>query len=221
MSQTNPHQKLIDAFSRLSTSTISDACDKLGISAGCLGISPVSKCRRMVGTAYTVRYVPVGETKGTVGDYIDEVRAGDVIVLDNNGRLDCTVWGDILTVTAGMKRIAGTLIDGVCRDLDGIDAENYPLYARGVFMMTGKDRVMVDATQVTVSVGTRQVRPDDIVVGDASGVIVVPKERAEQVLEVARGIEAAEDAIVEAVRGGATIAEARKAHGYHTLQTKV
>jgi regulator of RNase E activity RraA len=87
-------------------------------------------------------------------------------------------------------------------------------------MMTGKDRVMVDGTQVTVSVGNRQVRPDDMIVGDASGVVVVPKERAEEVLEIARAIEAAENAIMEAVRGGASIAQARRAHGYHTLQTK-
>lgn len=220
MNSTNPHQGLIDAFSEFSTSTISDACDKLGIASGCLGISAVSTCRRMVGTAYTVRYVPEGETTGTVGDYIDEVRPGDIIVLDNQGRMDCTVWGDILTVTAGIKAIAGTLIEGVCRDLDGIDDENYPLFSRGVFMMTGKDRVMVDGTQVTVSVGNRQVRPDDIIVGDASGVVVVPKERAQEVLKFARSIETAESAIIEAVRNGATIAEARKAHGYHTLQTK-
>ncbi len=216
----HPHQTLIDAFSEFSTSTISDACDKLGIAAGCLGISAVSKCRRMVGTAYTVRYVPVGETKGTVGDYIDEVRPGDIVVLDNQGRTDCTVWGDILTIVSGAKKIAGTLIEGVCRDLDGIDENDYPLFARGVFMMTGKDRVMVDGTQVTVSVGNRQVRPDDMIIGDASGVVVVPKERAKEVLEIARSIEAAESAIVDAVRGGASIAEARRAHGYHTLQTK-
>ena len=220
MNQTNPHQQLIDAFADLSTSTISDACDRLGIASGCLGIGPVSRRRRMVGTAYTVRYVPVGQTRGTVGDYIDEVRPGDVIVLDNQGRTDCTVWGDILTVTAGMRGIAGTLIEGVCRDLDGIDEEDYPLFARGVFMMTGKDRVMVEATQVTVSVGHRQVRPDDIVVGDASGVVVVPLERAGEIRDIARAIDAAEAAILQAVRGGATIAQARKAHGYHTLQSK-
>lgn len=216
----NPHQSLINAFAAFSTSTISDACDKLGFPVGCLGISPVSKARKMTGTAYTVRYVPVGETKGTVGDYIDEVRPGDVVVLDNNGRLDCTVWGDILTIFAGARGIAGTLIDGVCRDLDGIDAEDYALYARGVFMMTGKDRVMVDATQVTVSIGGRQVRPDDIVVADATGAVVVPKERAEEVLAVARDIESAEAAIVVAVRSGSSIAEARRQHGYHSLQTK-
>lgn len=220
MTLANPHAQLIDAFAGFATSTISDACDKLGIATGCPGIVPVSRRRRMAGTAYTVRYVPTGETKGTVGDYIDDLRPGDIAVLDNNGRMDCTVWGDILTITARLRGVAGTLIDGVCRDLDGIDAADYPLYARGVFMMTGKDRVMVEATQVTVSIGGRQVRPDDIILGDASGVVVVPRERAQEILAIAGGIDAAERSIVQAVRSGASLLEARRTHAYHTLQTR-
>lgn len=213
-------ETLIEQFSALSTSTVSDACDRLGFASGCLGIVPVCPGQRMTGTAYTVRYVPTGAVTGTVGDYIDEVRPGDVVVLDNHGRTDCTVWGDILTIAAKTKGIAGTLIEGVCRDVDGIVQEGYPLFARGAFMMTGKDRVMVDATQVTVSVGTRQVKPNDIVVGDASGVVVVPHERAGEVLKAALAIEEAESAIVEAVRGGATITQARIDHGYHSLQSR-
>jgi len=215
-----PDRTIVDALAAYSTSTISDACDRLGIAAGCLGIRPVSGISRLAGTAYTVRYVPVGATRGTVGDYIDEVRPGDVIVLDNQGRTDCTVWGDILTVAAKARGIAGTLIEGVCRDIDGIDREGYALHARGVFMMTGKDRVMVDATQVTVSVGHRQVRPGDIVIGDGSGVVVVPKERAGEVLKIAAGIEEAEAGIVRAVRDGVSVGEARRRFGYHALQSR-
>ena len=213
-------ETLIERFSSLSTSTISDACDKLGIDAGCHGIHPIDPGQRMTGTAYTVRYVPTGSVSGTVGDYIDDVRPGDVIVLDNNGRMDCTVWGDILTIAAKTFGIAGTLIDGVCRDVDGMVEEGYPLFARGAFMMTGKERVMVDATQVIVSVGDRQVKPDDFVIGDRSGVVVVPHERAERVLAAAIEIEKAEDAIVEAVRGGKTISQARAEFGYHKLQSR-
>ena len=213
-------KKLIEGFSGLSTSTISDACDKLGIAAGCLGIKPICPGRTMVGRAYTVRYVPTGAVTGTVGDYIDDVQPGDVVVLDNNGRTDCTVWGDILTVTANLRGIAGTVIDGVCRDVPGIIEESSPLFARGAFMMTGKDRVMVDAVQVTVSIGDRQVKPNDILVGDDSGVVVVPHERADDVLAVALSIEEAEQGILGAIRDGMTIGEARAKFGYHALQTK-
>lgn len=216
----NDVKSLEEQLSKFSTSTISDACDKLGIPAGCLGIKPVCPGRTMAGRAFTVRYVPVGAVTGTVGDYIDDVKPGDVIVLDNNGRTDCTVWGDILTVTANLRGIAGTVIDGVCRDVPGIVEEKYPLFARGAFMMTGKDRVMVDATQVTVSIGDRQVKPNDILIGDDSGVVVVPHEKAEEVLGIAMAIEEAEQGILGAVREGATIAQARAKFGYHTLQTK-
>jgi regulator of RNase E activity RraA len=87
-------------------------------------------------------------------------------------------------------------------------------------MMTGKDRVMVEATQVTVSIGKVQVKPGDVLVGDDSGVVVVPQEMAQQVLEIAQGIEEAENSIIDAVRNGMTLTEARAKFGYHTLQSK-
>jgi len=215
-----PAKNIVESFQALPTSTISDALDRLGIAGGCEGIFPIVPLAKMAGPAYTVRYVPVGEVKGTVGDYIDSVQAGDVIVLDNNGRTDCTVWGDILTVLAKMKRISGTVIDGVCRDVPNILKEQYPIFTRGRFMMTGKDRVMVDAENVTVSIGKRQVKPGDILVGDDSGVVVVPRERAEEVLNLAREIEEAENRIEEALRQGLSIKEAREKYRYHSLQTR-
>jgi len=212
--------EIIEEFKSLSTSTLSDALDRLGFAGGCHGIGPVVPVGTMAGIAYTVRYVPCGAVKGTVGDYIDDVSPGEVVVLDNTGRTDCTVWGDILTVTAKMKGVAGTVIDGVCRDVPGILDAQYPVFTRGKFMMTGKDRVMVDAVQVMVSIGKVQVKPGDILVGDNSGVVVVPQEMADAVLSAARQIEAAEGAILDAIRTGLSVTEARKKFGYHTLQSK-
>ncbi len=212
--------EIVKRFESFSTSIISDALDRFGIGGGCKGITPVVSGVKMVGTAYTVRYIPIGAVKGTVGDYIDDVLPGDVVVLDNNGRTDCTVWGDILTVNAKMKGIAGTVIDGVCRDVPTISEERYPVFSRGRFMMTGKDRVTVEATQAIVCVGKVQVKPGDILIGDDSGVVVVPQEMSEEILEAARVIEEAENIIVEAVRGGLSLKEARAKFGYHTLQRK-
>ncbi|MBU1695835.1 MAG: RraA family protein [Proteobacteria bacterium] len=215
-----PDLKLIKEFESFSTPTISDALDKLGVPGGCHGIMPVVSGVKMAGTAYTIRYVPVGAVRGTVGDYIDDVLPGDVVVLDNKGRTDCTVWGDILTITAKMKGIAGTVIDGVCRDIPTILKEKYPVFSCGRFMMTGKERVMVEATQVMVSIGKTQVKPGDIIIGDDSGVVVVPREMALKVLEIARAIEEAENFIVKAVQKGLSLKKAREKFGYHTLQTK-
>ena len=215
-----PDPETVRGFASFSTSTISDALDKFGIGGGCKDITPAIPKVKMVGIAYTVRYIPVGAVKGTVGDYIDDVLPGDVVVLDNNSRTDCTVWGDILTVTAKMKGISGTVIDGVFRDVPTILEERYPIFSRGRFMMTGKERVMVEATQVIVSIGEVQVKPGDILIGDDSGVVVVPQEMAEKVLEAAKTIAETEDLIVEAVRGGLNLRKARTKFGYHTLQRK-
>jgi 4-hydroxy-4-methyl-2-oxoglutarate aldolase len=212
--------EIVKKFAALSTPTISDALDRLGIAGGCEGIAPVVPGVKMAGCAYTVRYVPIGSVKGTVGDYIEDVLPGDVIVLDNRGRTDCTVWGNILTIVAKKRGISGTVIDGVCRDVPIIVEEKYPIFTRGKFMMTGKDRVMVEAYQVAVSVGKVQVNPGDILVGDDSGVVVVPRDMAPQILEAAEMIDQAEEKIVKAVREGQSLKEARKKFGYHTLQTK-
>jgi len=215
-----PDKEIIDGFLSLSTSTISDALDRFGLRAGCEGIFPIVSGVKMAGPAFTLRYVPVGQVKGTVGDYIDIAQPGDVIVLDNNGRTDCTVWGDILTVVAKRKGISGTVIDGVCRDVPNILKEQYPIFTRGRFMMTGKDRVMVEAMNVTVSIGKTQVKPGDIMIGDDSGVVVVPGERGEEVLKLALEIETAENQIEEAVRSGLSLKEAREKYRYHSLQAK-
>ena len=208
----------VEAVTGIETASISDALDRLHLPGSALGIAPLSSGQRMVGRAFTVRYVPAGATKGTVGDYIDDVAPGQVVVLDNGGRLYCTVWGDILTALASHKGIAGTAIFGVCRDVAKAVELRYPIYSSGRFMRTGKDRAEVADVEVPVALGDVQVRPDDLIVGDDDGVVVVPAAHEEQVLEIARQIVTSEDAILSEALGGASLGEVRKRHGYHTLQ---
>jgi regulator of RNase E activity RraA len=147
-------------------------------------------------------------------------RRAPVAVLDNQGRTDATVWGDILTEYAASRHLAGTAIWGVGRDTATALRLGYPMYSHGRFMRTGKDRVEVADTQVPVALADVQVRPGDIVVGDDDGVVAVPRHRLAQVADLASEIAAREDSILAAILDGATIADARKQHGYHTLQRK-
>jgi regulator of RNase E activity RraA len=202
----------------LSTSGVSDALDRLGIPGQALGIAPLDRDFRLTGRAWTLRYGPVGQDRGTVGDYIDDLGPGDVVVLDNQGRLDATVWGDLLTTTAHRRGIAGTVIDGICRDIGQSLELGYPIFSRGNWMRTGKDRVRVEATQVPVSVGGIRVEPGDFLAGDGDGLVIVPASRAAEVIAVANQIEQAEQAIRDAVAGGASLREARSRFGYHDLQ---
>ena len=221
-SQQNPEDReLVALFKGLDTPGVSDALDKLGIPGQCLGIMPLADYRgTVVGPAFTVKYVSCGQPAGTVGDFIDDVAQGDVIVIDNDGRSDCTAWGDIMTQYAGLRGIAATVIDGVCRDVAKALDDAYPMFTRGRFMRTGKDRVEVLAVNQPVAIGTARVVSRDIVVADANGVLVVPRARATEVAEVAQRIEAAESRIRELIAQGQTLGEARAQLRYHRLQTR-
>jgi regulator of RNase E activity RraA len=211
---------IIEGFKKLTVAAVSDALDRLGIHGTCLGISPLTTGLRIAGRAFTIKYIPVGVEKGTVGDYIDDVPPGGVVVLDNAGRLDCTVWGDILTSIAHKRKIAGTVIHGVCRDVARSFELRYPIFSRGKFMRTGKDRVQVDGMNVPVSLGDVQVRPGDILLGSDDGVVVVPKERGEKVLTLAQSISDAEEKILSEALKGARLDEVRKKYKYHELQRR-
>ena len=212
--------QMADRLKAIGATTLSDALDRLAIDGQCLGVMPFDRGMAFAGRAFTIRMVPVGLSGGSVGDYIDDVEPGQVVVLDNNGRLDATVWGDILTLVAHGKGIAGTVIDGVCRDIGRSIELGYPIFARANTMRTGKDRVTAEAYNVPVQVAGVRVEPGDWLVGDADGVVAIPAGRVEEVLQVAGEIAAAEDHIREAVLQGARLDEARKAARYHALQTR-
>jgi regulator of RNase E activity RraA len=210
----------IPARSReLSTAEVSDALDALRLPGSVIGIGHVAGRARLFGPAFTVRYAPVdGARPGTVGDYLDATPEGAVVVLDNAGRLDCTVWGGILSQLAAHRGVAGTVVHGVCRDTAEAEQVGYPLYACGRFMRTGKDRVQVEDVGGAVSLGDVRVAAGDFIVGDEDGVVVVPRARAAEVFERALVLRDAEARIVSATLAGASLEVARRQAAYHTLQ---
>ncbi|WP_248766997.1 RraA family protein [Pseudomonas sp. MWU12-2345] len=215
-------RQLVALFEGLDTPGVSDAMDKLGLPGQCLGIAPLGNYSQViVGPAFTVQYVTASVPPGTVGDFIEDVAPGDIVVIDNGGRTDCTVWGDIMTQYAGARRIAGTVIDGVCRDVNKALGDGYPIFSKGRFMRTGKDRVQVQSVNQPVSIGSARVCARDIVVADANGVVIVPRARAVEVAACARQIETVEAEIRALISQGKTLKEARAALGYHNLQRKV
>jgi regulator of RNase E activity RraA len=203
----------------LETAAISDALDRNGIAGQCYRIAPCDRKFRMAGHAYTVQYRPAGHGEsGHVGDFIDDVEPGSVIAIDNRGRDDCGTWGNILTEMAHHRKMAGTVIDGINRDVQLCVDLNYPIYSRGHWMRTGKGRIQLVAVQVPVSIGGVIVNPGDLLRGDADGVVAIPRALRAKVLDDAEEITVRENAIRAAIRAGKRMDEARTAHRYHDLQ---
>jgi 4-hydroxy-4-methyl-2-oxoglutarate aldolase len=212
--------KNVQRAAKLDTTAISDAMDRLGIAGQCLNIKPLDPRFRLTGRAFTILYGPAGTPPGTVGDYIEDVPVGGVVVLDNGGRENATVWGDILTWVANRRGVAGTVIDGACRDTHLARELGYPIYSRSYSMRTGKDRIQVEAIGGPVNIGDARVNQGDILRGDADGVVAIPQAHEDAILTNAEQIDAAESEIRRLVKEGKTLTEARKQLGYHNLQTK-
>jgi regulator of RNase E activity RraA len=210
----------IEELKRYNTPNVSDALDKLGINGQAYGIKPLQFGTKAVGPVFTVKYLPTGLVKMGAGEYLDDVPEGNVVVLDNEGRTDCTSWGDIMTKVAIRNKLAGTVINGVCRDVDVILELKYPMFSKDYYMRTGKDRAAQAAIQVPVSIGGVVVHPGDIAVADESGVVFIPQSKLDDVLGLIRAVYAAEEQIEQAVKDGMRLDEARKKFKYDELNRK-
>ncbi|QJC88214.1 RraA family protein [Bacillus inaquosorum] len=212
------NQQIIKELKSFDTPTISDALDSLKINGGLCGIIPRNKSANICGTAFTVEYREPNEEEQQVAkaaDFIDAADENSVIILANNGRADCTVWGNILTQIAIQKKIAGTVIDGACRDIDFIRETEYAMFSKSVYMKTGKGRTKKTAHQVPVTISGTIIQPNDFVRADQNGVIVIPQHVAEEVIKRCKAIEETEEKIKEAVSRGIHLKEARETYKYH------
>ena len=132
-------KSVIERFQKLDTTCVSDAVDKFGLPpCGLYKVEGVVPGTSLCGQAFTVHYVPCGSVKGTVGDFLDDVKPGEVVVIDNSGRDTCTVWGDIMALAAQKAGIAGTVIDGVCRDIPAIRKNAVSHFLQGLLYGDGQ-----------------------------------------------------------------------------------
>lgn len=211
-------------FEKLSSTNLSDAMDALGFRGFTFGIRPMQeKWRKVVGPAVTMRMTAAGQTpqKTHLGmNAIAAAQAGDVIVIDNAGRMDSSCWGGILANSAKQKGVVATLIDGCVRDLDDCIDVDYPVYARGTVVCTARGRVIEAGTNELINFGGVQVRPGDIILGDSSGVVVVPQEKINEVLQKAEQLWQKEEDMVAEIKSGADILEVDAKFNYNKMLKK-
>ena len=146
-------------------------------------IRPVWRGARLAGPAFTVR-TPPGEHI-SVRQSLERAQPGDVIVIDGGADLRRALWGDKLSKLALERGIAGLVVDGAVRDVAEIERLGFPVFAIAA-VPTPPVRTVEGETGVGIECGGLRVAPGDLVFGDADGVVVVPSERAGEILQSAR-----------------------------------
>ena len=217
-------KELRDRFEKLSSTNLSDAMDALGMRGFTFGIRPMqASWRKIVGPAVTMRMTAAGQTpqKTHLGmNAIAAAKPGDVIVIDNGGRMDSSCWGGILANAAKTKGVSATVIDGCCRDLDDCIDADYPVYARGTVICTARGRVIEESTNQMIQCGGVQVRPGDIILGDSSGIVCIPQEKMMEILEKAEQLWQKEEDMIAEIKSGADILAVDAKYNYNKMLQK-
>jgi 4-hydroxy-4-methyl-2-oxoglutarate aldolase len=190
----------------LDTCVVSDAMDQLGLRGAITGLGPMWDCGRIAGRVQTVRLrrLRPGERPGG-GPHlgaraIERAEPGDVIVVDHQGRDDSAGWGGLLSAVAVLAGVAGVIVDGACRDLEEAAAAGLPLYARSATPVSARGRTVEEACGVAVEIGGVAVGPEDHVIADRSGVVVLPAGMAGEILARAEALVGRERDLLAALR---------------------
>lgn len=193
--------ELFEAFSKVSTCNISDAFHKRGVM---IGITPrIRSGQRMAGRALTVQTVNGDWAKPV--EAIDRAQKGDVIVIDAGGS-PVAVWGELASHSAVMMGVVGVVIDGAIRDIDDIRAMDFPAFSRSVAPNAGEPKGY-GGIGMEISVGGQMVRTGDWIIGDESGIVVVPKEKAVEVANRALDVHERENRTREEITRGSTLSK--------------
>ena len=196
-------EELISLLKEVSTPNISDAMHRKGAMRD---IHPINIGTKMAGTAITVQTF-AGDWAKTV-EAIDLGGQGKVIVI-YNGSNYVAPWGGLATLSCKIKGIEGVVIDGAVRDVDEIRTMNYPVFASAVVPNAGDPKGLGEIN-AEITCGGQSVKPGDYIVGDDSGVVVIPKERAYEIARRAKEVEKEESRMYEEIRRGSTLSQVAK-----------
>lgn len=207
---------ITDVYRMFDTSIVSDALDRRGIDGVATGLSPANSARAsvrtVVGRAHTMRFERVAE-RGSETNFpfamLNELAPDRVLVIDGaDPELSC--WGGNASRLAANAGVNGVVVDGGYRDASDVSEGSIPVFGRAPTPKTGQRRVTVEGVGEPVEIGGVVVAPDDLIVADATGVVVVPADETAAVAEAAEDILAEELLLEEKIANGATVADLQR-----------
>ena len=192
----------IQEFVGIPTGNVCDSNGLLG--AMDASIQALDRHMTVVGRAFPLECAP-GDNL-TIHKAVLEAAPGDVLVVGCGGFLQAGGFGELLATACRAKGIVGIVIDGACRDKNELIEMDFPTFVKGT-CPNGTVKEFCGRTNVPVNCGGIMVHPGDIIIGDCDGVVVVPNDKAEEVLEKSKLKKAKEDEIREKLQQGITTAE--------------
>ena len=208
--------ELVATLSKVTTATITTILLKKGLrNVWMRGTKPLRSGQpRLVGRAFTLRFVPAREDLATPASWgspkstraaIEAMPAGCIAVVDAMGITDAGIFGDILCTRMAKKGVAGLVTDGVVRDVAGVLASGLPVWSRGVAAPPSVAGLTFVNWQEPIACGGVAVFPDDVVVVDDDGAVLIPAALVEEVATLGPEQEALESWIMDQVHDGAKL----------------
>ncbi|GLT11399.1 ribonuclease activity regulator RraA [Sulfitobacter porphyrae] len=206
-----------DKLKRASTASVASQLYKRGLRNQFIqGVRPVTaKDERMVGQAFTLRYIPAREDRNPMEVFknpehpqrvaVETCPPGYVLVMDGRKDASAATAGSILVTRMAVRGCAGLVTDGGLRDAAGIGALDMPTFFGGPSAPTNLTKHEALDINVPIGCGDVAVFPGDVIVGDGDGVMVIPAHLADEVAEACAGMESFEDFVLEEVQAGTSI----------------
>lgn len=204
-------EELHEVFSKVSTPNIADAMQKMGTMEGIL--PRINRGTKMVGRALTVKTADGDWAKPV--EAIDKAEKGEVIVVDVGGG-KVAIWGELASWSCKQKGISGVVIDGAARDIDTILDIDFPVFSRHVVPRAGEPKGHGEIG-CEIEVGGQRVRTGDWIVGDESGVVVIPREVAVEMANRAMDVFERENRIREEIQRGKTLSSVLELKKWETV----
>ena len=186
-----PDPELLEMFRGLPSSNINDEMNRLYCMHDYIRLLNPKNAVQLLGTAFTVK-APIGDNLFFL-QALDMAQPGDIIVVDAASGCNRSLAGEIMMTLAQKRGLAGVVVDGCLRDLDGIETLNMPVYAKGITPQ-GPYKNGPGEINVPVSCGGQVVFPGDILVGDRDGIVVIHPQDAKEIALAAQKKKAGEEA---------------------------
>ncbi|WP_050476233.1 RraA family protein [Herbaspirillum rhizosphaerae] len=206
-------KSILDRLASVDTNSVSDALDILGLAGATYGLWPLWGCGKIVGRASTIQLAAKTAAKQTahvISPVIETIVTEDRVLVIAGGLHGVSSWGDILANAAEFRQVRASVIDGMCRDIDGSEQIAYPVFGRGVTMISGRNRAMQISAGAPVMMAGVEVSEDDYVIADRCGTAFIAAERVTEVVALAETILAEQDKIIQAIGDGVPLSQLMK-----------